>query len=123
MRNERMYANLMEELNKLEKWGIATYETDEDAKVVEIMLLTHKIENGEVVEKNVINILELPEDYEIDPENEYDEITAENFLTKVIKYHKEIDEAKDWTFDWCENQYDLLVATGTFDEFMEKYEK
>ena len=117
-----MFTNLMNELMNLEKNEVATYEVDEDAKVVEITFLTHKIEKGKVVEKTTINILALPDDYEIDPENEYDEVVADNFLNNVIKYHKTIDEATDWTFDWCENEYDLLIATNTLDEFMKKYE-
>ncbi len=113
-----MLKNLMNELNELVKNGVATYEMDEDAKLIEINWLRYRINSeGRVVEKEEIE--DLRDD--INPEYEFDEYRSEKFLDKVCEYHKtiELSDMSVWSFDWFNNSLDLLRETDeTFDEFM-----
>lgn len=115
-----MLEKLMNELNELVKAGIATYEVDEDAKLIEINWLRYRInEAGRVVEKEEIS--ELRDD--INPKYEFDEYRSEAFLDEVFEYHKTLDkiDLSVWAFDWFNNSLDLLKLTDeTFDEFMHR---
>jgi hypothetical protein len=115
-----MFEKLMNELNELVKAGIATYEVDEEAKLVEINWLRYRInEAGRVVAKEEIS--ELRDD--INPEYEFDEYRSEEFLDEVFEYHKTLDkiDLSVWAFDWFNNSLDLLKLTDeTFDEFMDR---
>ena len=113
-----MLEKLMNELNELVNAGIATYEVDEDAKLIEINWLRYRINSeGKVTEKEEIE--ELRDD--VNPEYEFDEYRSEKFLDKVFQYHKTIEllDMSVWSFDWFNNSLDLLKETDeTFDEFM-----
>jgi hypothetical protein len=115
-----MLKKLMDELNELVKAGIATYEVDEDAKLIEINWLRYRInEAGRVVAKEEIS--ELRDD--INPEYEFDEYRSEAFLDEVFEYHKTLDkiDLSVWAFDWFNNSLDLLKLTDeTFEEFMNR---
>ena len=115
-----MLKKLMNELNELVNSGIATYEMDEDAKLIDITWLRYRInEAGRVVAKEEID--ELRDD--INPEYEFDEYRSEEFLDKVIKYHKMLTklDLNVWSFDWFNNSLDLLKMTEeTLDEFLER---
>lgn len=115
-----MFEKLMNELDELVKAGIATYEVDEDAKLVEINWLRYRInEAGRVVAKEEIE--ELRDD--INPAYEFDEYRSEEFLDKVVEYHKTLDkiDLSVWAFDWFNNSLDLLKLTDeTFEEFLNR---
>ena len=115
-----MFEKLMNELNELVKAGIATYEMDEDAKLIEITWLRYRInDEGRVVAKEEIS--ELRDD--INPEYEFDEYRSEEFLDKVFEYHKTLDklDLNVWSFDWFNNSLDLLKMTNeTLEEFLNR---
>lgn len=115
-----MLKKLMNELNELVNSGIATYEVDEDAKLIEITWLRYYINNeGKVTAKEEIE--ELRND--INPKYEFDEYRSEEFLDEVFEYHKTLDkiDLSAWAFDWFNNSLDLLKLTDeTFDEFMNR---
>ena len=118
--SKKMLEKLMNELNELVNSGIATYEMDEDAKLIEITWLRYRInEAGRVVAKEEID--ELRDD--INPEYEFDEYRSEEFLDEVFEYHKTLDkiDLSVWTFDWFNNSLDLLKLTDeTFDDFLDR---
>ena len=113
-----MFKKLMNELEELVNCGVATYEVDEDVKLIEINWLRYRInEAGRVVKKE--EIAELRDD--INPEYEFDEYRSEAFLDEVFEYHKTFDlsDISVWSFYWFNNSLDLLKLTDeTFDEFM-----
>ena len=115
-----MFKKLMNELDELVNGGIATYEVDEDAKLIEITWLRYYINNeGKVTAKEEVE--ELRDD--INPDFEFDEYRSEEFLDKVVKYHKMLTklDLSVWSFDWFNNSLDLLKMTDeTFDEFMSR---
>lgn len=115
-----MLEKLMNELNELVNSGVATYEVDEDAKLIDITWLRYRInEAGRVVEKEEIS--ELRDD--INQEYEFDEYRSEAFLDEVFEYHKMLTklDLSAWEFDWFNNSLDLLKMTDeTFDEFMSR---
>ena len=115
-----MLEKLMNELKELVNSGIATYEVDEEAKLIDITLLRYRInDEGRVVAKDEID--ELRDD--INPEYEFDEYRSEEFLDKVVKYHKMLTklDLNVWSFDWFNNSLDLLKMTDeTLDEFLNR---
>ena len=115
-----MLEKLMNELNELVNSGIATYEVDDDAKLIEINWLRYRInEAGRVIAKEEVS--ELRDD--INPDYEFDEYRSEAFLDEVFEYHKTLDkiDLSVWAFDWFNNSLDLLKLTDeTFDEFMSR---
>ena len=115
-----MLEKLMNELNELVNSGIATYEVDDDAKLIEINWLRYRInEAGRVVAKDEID--ELRDD--INPEYEFDEYRSEEFLDKVFEYHKMLTklDLNVWSFDWFNNSLDLLKLTDeTLEEFLNR---
>ena len=115
-----MLEKLMNELNELVNRGVATYEIDEEAKLIEINWLRYYINNeGKVTAKEEID--ELRDD--INPGYEFDEYRSEEFLDKVVRYHKMLTklDLSVWSFDWFNNSLDLLKMTEeTLDEFLER---
>ena len=118
--NKKMFKKLMNELNELVNNGIATYEVDEDVKLIEITWLRYRIdEAGRVVAKEEID--ELRDD--INPEFEFDEYRSEAFLDEVFEYHKMLTklDLNVWSFDWFNNSLDLLKLTDeTLEEFLNR---
>ena len=115
-----MLKKLMNELKELVNSGVATYEVDEDAKLIDITWLRYRIdEAGRVVAKEEVS--ELRDD--INPDFEFDEYRSEEFLGKVIEYHKMLTklDLNAWSFDWFNNSLDLLKLTDeTLEEFLNR---
>ena len=117
-----MLEMILKEMEKMAAEGILNYTKDKNVKLIEITFnryFTNRF--GEVKEKFIIDEENYEEEYDNGnyyKETIFDEVGAEKFLDKICEYHKTVDknDVKVWTFDWCDNKYELLLETGYFEK-------